>query len=66
MKIARDARNTVDEWIGFNDTSPDDAARIRELMERSLDGDRAGLRALRDGEIIRTIRTSMTFVIERQ
>lgn len=66
MKIARDARTTVDEWIGFNDTSADDAARIRELMEGSLEGDRAGLRAIRDGATIRTIRTSMTFVIERQ
>ena len=65
MKIARDARTTVDEWIGFNETSPDDGARIRELMEGSLEGDRAGLRAIRDGATIRTIRTSMTFVIER-
>ena len=66
MKIARDARTTVDEWIGFNHTPPDDAARIRELIESSLDGDRAGLRALRDGDTIRTIRTSVTFVIERE
>jgi len=66
MKIARDARTTVDEWIGFNHTPPDDAARIRELIEGSLDGDRAGLRAMRDGDTIRTIRTSVTFVIERE
>lgn len=66
MKIARDARTSIDEWIEFSDTAPNDAARIRELMERSLDGDRAGLRAIRDGATIRTIRTSMTFVIERQ
>ena len=66
MKIARDARTTLNEWIGFNHTPPHDAARIRELMEGSLDGDRAGLRAIRDGETIRTIRTSMTFVIERE
>ena len=65
MKIARDARTTVEEWIGFNETSPDDAARIRKLMEGSLEGDGAGLRAIRDGATIRTIRTSMTFVIER-
>jgi len=65
MKIARDARTTLDEWIGFNHTPPHDAARIRELMEGSVDGDRAGLRAIRDGATIRTIRTSMTFVIER-
>ncbi len=65
MKIARDARSTLDEWIGFNHASPANAARIRELMEDSLDGDRAGLRAIRDGDTIRTIRVSTTFVIER-
>jgi ubiquinone/menaquinone biosynthesis C-methylase UbiE len=66
MKIARDARTTLDEWIGFNHTPPAEAARIRDLMEGSLEGDRAGLRAVRDGDTIRTIRTSMTFVIERE
>jgi ubiquinone/menaquinone biosynthesis C-methylase UbiE len=66
MKIARDARTTLDEWIGFNHTPPIAAARIRTLMEASLDGDRAGLRAIRDRDTIRTIRTSMTFVIERE
>jgi hypothetical protein len=35
-------------------------------MEGSLDGDRAGLRAIRDGSTIRTIRTSTVFVIERE
>jgi len=66
MKIGRDARTTLDEWIGFNNTPQPDAARIRELMEGSLDGDRAGLRAIRDGATIRTIRTSTVFVIERE
>jgi len=66
MKIARDARTTLDEWIGFSHTPPVAAARIRELMESSLDGDRAGLRAIRDRDTIRTIRTSMTFVIEHE
>jgi len=65
MKIARDARTTLDEWIGFNHAPPEAAARIRTLMESSLDGDRAGLRAIRDRDTIRTIRTSTTFVIER-
>jgi SAM-dependent methyltransferase len=65
MKIARDARTTLDEWIGFNHTPPEAAARIRQLMESSLDGDRAGLRAIRDRDTIRTIRVSTTFVIER-
>ena len=41
-------------------------SRIRELMESSLDGDRAGLRAIRDAGTIRTIRTTTTFVIERE
>jgi ubiquinone/menaquinone biosynthesis C-methylase UbiE len=66
MKIARDSRTTLDDWIGFNDASPENAARIRELMESSLDGDRAGLRAIRDAGTIRTIRTTTTFVIERE
>jgi len=66
MKIDRDARTTLDEWIGFNHTPPEAAARIRELMEASVDGDSAGLRAVRDRDTIRTIRTSTTFVIERE
>jgi ubiquinone/menaquinone biosynthesis C-methylase UbiE len=66
MKIARDARTTLEDWIGFNDASPENAARIRDLMESSLDGDRAGLRAIRDRDTIRTIRITTTFVIERE
>jgi ubiquinone/menaquinone biosynthesis C-methylase UbiE len=66
MKIARDARTTLEDWIGFNDASPENSARIRELMENSLDGDRAGLRAIRDRDTIRTIRTTTTFIIERE
>jgi SAM-dependent methyltransferase len=65
MKIDRDARTTLDDWIGFNHAPPQAAARIRELMEASVDGDLAGLRAVRDRDTIRTIRTSTTFVIER-
>src|SRR5579863_9557291 len=61
--IARDARTTLEEWIGFNHTPPEAAARIRDLMEGSVEGDRAGLRAIRDRG---TIRTSTTFVIERE
>jgi SAM-dependent methyltransferase len=66
MKIDRDARTSLNEWIGFNHTPPQAAARIRELMEASVDGDLAGLRAVRDRDTIRTIRTSTTFVIERE
>jgi SAM-dependent methyltransferase len=65
MKINRDARITLDEWLGFNHTPPADAERIRELMESALEGDATGLRAIRDGETIRTIRSSTIFVIER-
>jgi ubiquinone/menaquinone biosynthesis C-methylase UbiE len=66
MKIGRDARTTLDEWIKFNHTPPQRAVRIRELMEASIEGDRAGLRAIHDRDTIRTIRTSTTFVIERE
>jgi len=66
MKIARDSRTTLEDWIGFNDASPENSARIRELMESSIDGDRAGLRAVRDRDTIRTIRTTTTFVIEHE
>ena len=65
MKIARDARTTLEDWIGFNHTPPQAAARIRALMESSLEDDGAGLRAIRDRDTIRTIRVSTTFVIER-
>ena len=66
MKINREARITLDEWLGFNHTPPNDAARIRELLERTLDEDGTGLHAIRDGETIRTIRSSTIFVIERE
>jgi SAM-dependent methyltransferase len=66
MKIDRDTRITLDEWLGFNHTPPADAARIRELMKSALDADGTGLRAIRDGDTIRTVRTSTIFVIERE
>jgi len=66
MKIDRDARTTLEDWIGFNHTPPQAATRIRELMEASVEGDLAGLRAVRDRDTIRTIRVSTTFVIERE
>jgi len=66
MKVARDARMTVDDWIRFGGASPENAARLRELVESSIDTDRAGLRFTRDGDTIRLVHPGVSFVIEKE
>jgi len=66
MKVARDARLTLDDWIRFGGAPPENAAKLRELVESSIDTDRAGLRFTRDGGTIRLVHPSFSFVIERE
>lgn len=65
MKVERDSRLTVDDWIRFGSAPPENAAKLRELAESAVDSDRAGLRMTRDGETIRLIHNSVSFVIEK-
>jgi ubiquinone/menaquinone biosynthesis C-methylase UbiE len=66
MKVARDARLTLDDWIRFGAAPPENAAKLRELAEAAVDYDRAGLKFTRDGDQIRLVHNSVSFVIEKQ
>jgi ubiquinone/menaquinone biosynthesis C-methylase UbiE len=66
MKVERDSRLTVDDWVRFGGATPENAARLRELSAAAVEGDRAGLRMTRDGETIRLIHNSVSFVIEKE
>ncbi len=66
MKIVRETRAGFDDWISFNRTPPDRAAQLRALMEEAAEGDRAGLKMTREGDAIRTVRASATYLIERE
>jgi ubiquinone/menaquinone biosynthesis C-methylase UbiE len=66
MKVDRDARLTLDDWIRFGGASPENAVRLREMAAVAVDQDRAGLRFTRDGDQIRLIHNSVSFVIEKE
>jgi ubiquinone/menaquinone biosynthesis C-methylase UbiE len=66
MKVERDARLTLDDWIRFGGASPENAAKLREMAAAALDLDLAGLRFTRDGDQIRLIHNSVSFVIEKE
>ncbi len=66
LKVERDARLTLDDWIRFGGASPENAAKLRELAAAAVDQDRAGLRFTRDGDQIRLMHNSVSFVIEKE
>jgi len=66
LKVERDARLTLDDWIRFGGASPENAAKLRELAAAAVDQDRAGLRFTRDGDQIRLVHNSVSFVIEKE
>jgi ubiquinone/menaquinone biosynthesis C-methylase UbiE len=66
MKVARDARLTLDDWIRFGGASPENALKLRELAQAALDLDRAGLKFTRDGDRIRLVHNSVSFVLESE
>src|SRR6516165_9379308 len=66
LKVERDARLTLDDWIRFGGASPENALKLRELAAAAIDQDRAGLRFTRDGDQIRLVHNSVSFVIEKE
>ncbi|MBV8359948.1 MAG: methyltransferase domain-containing protein [Deltaproteobacteria bacterium] len=66
LKVERDARLTLDDWIRFGGASPENAAKLRALAAAAIDQDRAGLRFTRDGDQIRLVHNSVSFVIEKE
>ncbi|HJU28445.1 MAG TPA: class I SAM-dependent methyltransferase [Candidatus Binataceae bacterium] len=66
MKVERDARLTLDDWIRFGAPPPENESLLRELAADAVDGDKAGLRFARDGDTIRLAHNSVTFVIEKE
>jgi ubiquinone/menaquinone biosynthesis C-methylase UbiE len=66
MKVERDSRITVDDWVRFGGATAENATRLRELSAQAVEGDRAGMRMSRDGETIRLIHNSVSFVIEKE
>ncbi|MGH7934383.1 MAG: class I SAM-dependent methyltransferase [Candidatus Binataceae bacterium] len=65
MKIARDARMTVDDWIRFGNPPAENVEKLRELAQASVEEDRTGLKFLRDRDTIRMVHTTINFVIEK-
>jgi ubiquinone/menaquinone biosynthesis C-methylase UbiE len=65
LKVERDARLTLDDWIRFGGASPENAARLREMAAAAVDQDRAGLKFTRDGDQIRLVHNSVSFVLEK-
>ena len=66
LKVERDARLTLEDWIRFGGASPENAAKLRELAALAVDQDRAGLKFTRDGDQMRLVHNSVSFVIEKE
>jgi len=66
LKVERDARLTLEDWIRFGGASPENAVRLRELAAAAVDQDLAGLKFSRDGDQIRLVHNSVSFVLEKE
>ena len=65
MKVARDSRITVDEWVNFGGTTPEAAAEIRSMAAAAVASGSAS-RFTRDGDTIKVTHSSVSFVIEKE
>jgi ubiquinone/menaquinone biosynthesis C-methylase UbiE len=63
MKIARDSRLAVDDWLRFGGTSAENAAQLRTMVAAALESGKPS-RFIRDGDNVRVVHTSVSFVIE--
>jgi ubiquinone/menaquinone biosynthesis C-methylase UbiE len=65
MKIARDSRISLNDWIRFGAPPPENVANLREIVEASVGLDQPGLKLIRDRDEIRLLHNSVSFVLER-
>jgi ubiquinone/menaquinone biosynthesis C-methylase UbiE len=65
MKIARDSRVTLDDYLRFGAPSKENAEDVRRIIEASVGLDQPGLKVIREGETIRLMHSSISFVLER-
>lgn len=63
MKIARDSRLAVDDWLRFGGATPENAAQLRAMVAAALESGRPS-RFSRHGNAVRVVHTSVSFVIE--
>jgi ubiquinone/menaquinone biosynthesis C-methylase UbiE len=63
LKVEREAHLTLEDWIRFGGAS-ENATRLREMAAAVLEQNGDGLRFTRDGEQIRLVHSSISFVIE--
>ncbi|MGH8012319.1 MAG: class I SAM-dependent methyltransferase [Candidatus Binataceae bacterium] len=66
MKIARDARMNVDDWVAFGHPPAENLARLREMIDTAVEDDKAGLKLTREGDTVRLGHTTVNFVIEKE
>jgi SAM-dependent methyltransferase len=66
MKVARDARITVDDWIRFGSPPRENEEKLREMIESAVGDSNDGLKITRDGEVLRLVHNSVSFVIEKE
>ena len=65
MKIARDSRITLNDWIRFGAPPPENVAQLRQIVEAAAGLDQPGLKLIRDRDEIRILHNSVSFVLER-
>ncbi len=65
MKVARDSRIAVDDWVNFGGTPPENTDRLRAMAAAAADRDGSS-RFTRKGATLRVTHTSVSFVIEKE
>lgn len=65
MKIARDSRISLDDWLRFGAPPPEHKEELRKMIEGAVGLDQPGLKVLRDRGTIRLLHSSVSFVLER-
>jgi ubiquinone/menaquinone biosynthesis C-methylase UbiE len=65
MKVGRDSRLTLEDWIRFGGASLENAGRLRQMAAEAIDRDGAGLKFTREADQIRLVHNSMNFVLEK-
>jgi len=65
MKIARDSRLTVDEWVRFGPTPPENVSQLRAMVAAEL-ASGVSSRFSRKGDKVHMTHTSVSFVLESE